>query len=422
MDNVVLGAGISGMATYWANPECHIYEAKNEAGGLCGGFEIDGFRFDNAVHLSFTDNQLVRSIFDQVPYYIHSPESSSWYRGMWLRHPAQNNLYPLPVETKIKAIKGFVNREDLTDVTNFEQWTRSGYGDWLYENLFRPYNEKYWCTKLEDLGIDWIGKRIYRPSLDEVLYGSYTNDTPNTYYAKEMRYPKIGGYRAFIQPIIDDAINRERLHLNKDVCRISIRDKVIYFTDGTNIKYDGLYSSIPLPQMINLIDEAPIELKGQARSLECTGVVLVSIGFKRFIEFDKMWFYFYDTDIMAARAYMPSIKSKANTPEGHSSVQFEIYYNTKDDVPNREDCIANCIYAMEKIGMAKESDISCVDYRVLSYGNVIFKKGTEETARHLIQWEKKVGITPIGRFGEWKYYWSDQAFMSGYNAAKERER
>ncbi len=28
-------------------------------------------------------------------------------------------------------------------------------------------------------------------------------------------------------------------------------------------------------------------------------------------------------------------------------------------------------------------------------------------------------IIPIGRFGHWDYLWSDQAFMSGYEALKQ---
>jgi hypothetical protein len=30
---------------------------------------------------------------------------------------------------------------------------------------------------------------MYQPSIDEVLFGAMTSQTPNTYYVKEMRYP-----------------------------------------------------------------------------------------------------------------------------------------------------------------------------------------------------------------------------------------
>ena len=48
-------------------------------------------------------------------------------------------------------------------------------------------------TDLEGMGTAWIGDRIYQPTLDEVLLGTYMGETPNTYYAKKMYYP-IGRY------------------------------------------------------------------------------------------------------------------------------------------------------------------------------------------------------------------------------------
>lgn len=61
---VTLGAGMAGLGTYYANPtQTVIYEKAERAGGLCSGFTVNGFRFDQAVHLSFTENVLVRKIF-----------------------------------------------------------------------------------------------------------------------------------------------------------------------------------------------------------------------------------------------------------------------------------------------------------------------------------------------------------------------
>ena len=90
-----------------------------------------------------------------------------------------------------------------------------GYGEFLYENLFKLYNEKYWQTELDRMGVEWVGNRFYQPSIDEVLYGSYTDETPNVYYASEMRYPKKGGYFEFIRSIAEDAEKQNKLHFNK---------------------------------------------------------------------------------------------------------------------------------------------------------------------------------------------------------------
>ena len=415
--DVILGAGMAGLGAYYANPQSVIYEKMQLPGGLCSGFEIDGYHFDQAVHLSFTNNETVRSVFNKRKYFIHKPESKSWYHEKWLKHPAQNNLFPCNVEDKIDAIKSFIERKTQNDSSNFEEWTKSQYGEWLYKNMFLPYNQKYWCIDLKNLGTNWIGNRMYRPTLDEILNGAFTDETPNTYYAKEMRYPENGGYIDFVKEIIDEANKSENLFCGKEVKKIDIVNKIVTFTDGEQIYYDCLFSSIPLTEMPKLVTDMPEEIKISISRLEYTCVAIVSIGFNCRLDFDSMWCYFYDDDILAARAYMPSIKSPNNAPEGKSSIQFEIYFNSKDTCPDMEKCIDNCKYALEKTGIARESQIQLIDFRVIPFGNIVFKHGTEEIAEHATLWLRKKDIMPIGRFGEWKYYWSDQAFMSGYEAS-----
>lgn len=415
MKKIILGAGIAGLGAYHADNNAEIYEASDHTGGLCKGFEINGFYFDQAVHLSFAKDKVVRDVFDLVPQHFHHPLPYIWYKETWLRHPAQNNLYNFSPQFKIDAVKGFIERKGRENVQDFKEWLIGGYGEFLYENLFKLYNEKYWQTDLDKMGVDWIGNRIYQPDIDEVLYGSYTDETPNVYYASEMRYPKKGGYFEFIRSIAEEAEKHGKLHFNKRAVRIDTTAKKVLFSDGTSEKYDRLYSSVPLPEMVKMIDNAPQDIAQKAQELEHTGIALVSIGMKK-TDFEKFWFYIYDLDIMAARAYMPSVKSPENAPEGYSSIQFEIYFSSKAKAPKEDQAVENTLYALEKLGIAKCSDVLFNDYRVMPYGNVTLLKSTEKDLPKITEWVKNQGVTPIGRFGEWKYLWSDQAFLSGYNA------
>ncbi len=112
---VVIGGGISGIsAGYHVREKGHdatVYEKDSEWGGLCNNFTIDGFRFDKSVHLSFAKSKYVQDLFkkstnNQIN--IHKPEAFNYYEGAWVRHPAQNNLFPLPTEVKVAAINDFV--------------------------------------------------------------------------------------------------------------------------------------------------------------------------------------------------------------------------------------------------------------------------------------------------------------------------
>lgn len=106
------------------------------------------------------------------------------------------------------------------------------------------------------------------------------------------------------------------------VIKVDYNANRVFFEDGSNIGYDKLYSSVPLPEMVNMLDGVPMDIAQMVQEFEHTSVVLVSLGLKA-VAIRKFWFYIYDTDILAARAYMPSEKSIFNVPEGFSSIQFE---------------------------------------------------------------------------------------------------
>ncbi len=414
MNNIILGAGISGFGAWYADNDAVIYEKDDQAGGLCGAINIQGFHFDKAVHLSFSKNDLVRELFSKTTkFYEHHPIPKSWYHDIWMQHPAQNNLYPLTAEEKSEAIIGFINRDQSLPDDNFRDWNRKRYGEYLWEHFFKPYNSKYWDIDLGTLGCDWIGNRIYQPSIKEVLYGSYTDETPNTYYAPEMRYPENGGYYAFIKAIVDRAEDGGKIHYNHKAVKIDIKNHIVVFDNGTEVKYDELYSSVPLPQMLTMINDVPDKFSDTGK-FDYTGVAIVSIGLKK-SNIRQMWLYIYDEDLMAARAYMPSVKSPNNTPGNTESIQFEIYFSSKKDAPTEEDAVENCKRALERMGVANKEDILFTDYRILPFGNVVLKNGDEEYAKSIVSWLNSINIHSIGRFGRWEYLWSDQAFLSGYN-------
>ena len=79
---------------------------------------------------------------------------------------------------------------------------------------------------------------MYQPSIDEVLFGAMKSQTPNTYYATEMRYPVRGGYRAFFEHITVDL----DIKLEHRVIAIDIDNKLVSFENGKQVTYENLIS------------------------------------------------------------------------------------------------------------------------------------------------------------------------------------
>lgn len=414
MAMMILGGGVAGIsAAYHAqqvNMQYQLYEARASLGGLLDNFAVEGYRFDHAVHLSFTQSEYVRSIFDQTDFYTHAPDATCFDAGVWLKHPVQNNLYPLPAEEKVRLISSLIQRNHSNDPQDYYQWLLHQYGQAISDQYPARYTRKYWGCNPEQLSVNWIGNRMRRADIDEILLGAMTNDTPNGYYAKSMRYPKIGGYKAFLQPMLSqvDAM------LNCAAVEIDLEQRWVKFSNGQQQHFEYLLNSIPLPKFIRLCRDVPSTIRQAADALWATELHLVSVGFKSAEIVKDLWFYIYDEDMLAARAYSPSIKSPDNVPQGTSSLQFECYFSRyKPFQLTPSQLCENVVQTIEKMKIASREDIACIDYRAVPYANVVFDHGMEVRRDAIQQFLLQKGVIGIGRFGEWDYLWSDQSLLSG---------
>lgn len=417
-NTIILGAGISGLGAAYSlrqKGETPLVLEKDETyGGLCGCFTIDGFTFDRFVHLSFAKDERVLNIFNTSAKRIitHIPNPYNIYNRKWIKHPAQNNLYPLSAEEKSLIIKDFLSRPNNVEtdkIDNYEQWLRIQFGNYFAEHFPMKYTKKYWMCEAKELETRWVGQRIYQPSVEEVIKGSQTADTPVTYYAKEMRYPASGGYRQFFSLLAEGT----DIRYGKEVTNIDTTKKTVKTSDNTTYHFTRLISTLPLNLYPSLMPGMPEDIKTAARMLKATSGYHVSIALKTKDIPPYLWWYIYDEDILAARVYSPSLKSPNNAPEGCSSLQMEVY--CAENAFTEQELKERTVGKLIEMGIIKEEDILFTHIGFEAYANVIFDKNIyvcrEKVRKYLIS----QGIEPIGRFGEWGYLWSDQSLLSGLN-------
>jgi len=420
---LIIGAGIAGLA---AAKSClekqkhfHVLEANSKLGGILRNFKINEFTFDHAVHLSFATENEVRKEFDKAPYHELEPKARNIADGLWFKHPIQNNLHPLNVAEKVECISKFLNRPDY-DESSFKTWLISQYGDKIAQKYHIRYNQKYWDTDLSSMSTDWIKNRLRQPDFLEILEGTYQERASNDYYIQSMRYPDTGGYQAFIGPLINQVLPHSAL--GDPVVKIIPSKKIVITKSGRQICYTTLISTIPLPLYCKLIEELPQAIADDCRKLKWTTVDLTSVAISYEMDF-PLWFYIYDKDVFAARCHSPSKKSKNNAPEGCSSIQFEVYTSQKiedfdkiEKTHSKQNQIDNAKNFLQTQFGIHEGDIRFVDFRTLKFGNVIFQHDTSSSVENIREWLSDRSIQTCGRFGEWAYLWSNQAFLSGLNA------
>lgn len=415
-NNVILGAGIAGISAAYhlkqKGENSVIFEKYNDWGGLCGFFEIDGFRFDRFVHFTFAKDEKIAELFAKSsPLYAHPPVSYNYWRGCWLKHPAQNNLAPLPIEEKVKIIDSFVNRlrKDVAEISDYAEWLRVQYGDYFAENFPFAYTRKYWGVEAKQLETKWVGNRLHVSPLPEVLRGAFAEQQENFYYTKFMNYPKKGGFRS----IMNECRKGLDIRLNKKAVRIDTAAKQVEFADGTVENYDNLISSLPLPEIIKMISDVPENVQNAAKQLRWTCGYQVSLGFNRPDVAKYLWFYIYDEDVPPARVYSPNLKSPDNAPDGCSSLQAEIFFANGAKVVDKNIILQKTVEKLKEICQFNDSDVVVKDIRFEPYANIIFTPEIYESRKVVREWLQAQGIKTIGRFGEWDYLWSHQAFESG---------
>ena len=419
--NVIIGSGVAGLAASHALKEkgedSVIFEQDKTYGGLCGSFCIEGFTFDRFVHLSFAKKEpaasdlFARSCPDMIR---HTSNPFNIYKGKWIKHPAQNNLFPLEEWEKERIIEDFRKRPTVFDAPkNYEEWLRIQFGNYFAENFPMKYTRKYWMKESYELRTEWTGGRFYQPSIDEVIEGSKTADTPITYYSKEMLYPVKGGYKMFLRGMTEEA----NIRYESRVSKIDVTNKILYVGDKKEpIKYESLISSMPLPAIIEIVDNVPDMVRDAARKLEATCGYHVSIALKGNNIPPYLWWYIYDEDNLSARVHSPSLKSPNNVPKGCSSLQMEVY--CRQGEYTEQEIIDKTVGKLVEIGVINADDILFTHLGYEHYANVIFTEPIYESRKIVRDWLSSAGIETIGRFGEWDYLWSDQALVSGLNIAK----
>jgi protoporphyrinogen oxidase len=424
---VILGGGMGGFGAanqlHELGIKARLYDQRPRPGGLTSSFGSgDGFIFDEGVHISFTKSERVKELFASSVdnrFETGNVYCNNYWNGYWIKHPAQVNLHALPTDLKIACIRDFIeaNRVEEPVIENYEQWLLASYGPTFANTFPMVYTRKYHTTDAANMTTDWLGPRLYKPNLDEVLRGALEHEPLDVFYVSEFRYPSEGGFEGFMRGLFPKA----EVHNNHEVRSINVRERQIRFGNGEQTSYDKLISSIPLPRLIPMISDAPQDVVEAARRLACSQVVVVNIGLNRPVVSKAQWSYFYDEDIPFARVSYRANLSPNAVPPGCGAFQAEIYFSDKYRPlkGSHEDCIEPTIDALIRCGLIESrSEIVHKSSTWLPFGNVIFDHDRRLALDIVHGYLDDVGIAYCGRFGVWGYIWTDAAFLSGEKVAR----
>jgi protoporphyrinogen oxidase len=425
---VVLGSGMGGFgAAYRLHTEGvtpMMYDKNSYYGGHTTSVQYEtGFIFDVGPHISFTKDPRIQDLYaesvDQLYESIEIKLTNYW-QGHWPLHPVQLHLHGLPEETIVKVINDFVEERQSPErpVKNYADWLYASYGRTFAETFPMRYTRKYHTTPAENMSTDWLGPRMYRPDLEEMLRGALSASAPShAHYVTNFRYPSEGGFNRYLNKFLPMG----NLQLNHELVSIDPRTQQLAFSNGVVAQYDALVSSVPLPDLIRMIQGAPADVVDASRRLACSTCILVNIGVDREDISSAHMTYFYDEDICFTRLGFPHMLSSRNAPPGAGSIQAEVYFSDKykpfSGAP--EDWIEPVIRDLRRCGLLRDSDtILSRKAMFLKYANIIFDLERADALKKVQAYLDDLGIARCGRYGEWGYLWTDDAFKSGELAAE----
>ena len=424
---VVLGTGMAGFGAAYRLNRAGITPVMYDRNGYYGGhttsFRYDtNFVFDQGPHISFTKDPRIQDLFaDSVDqrYETVQINLNNYWRGYWPRHPVQLHLHGLPEEVIVKVIADFVKERQGPErlVRNYADWLLSSYGRTFAELFPMQYTQKYHQTSADNMTTDWLGPRMYRPSLEEVLRGAIAPSSPHVHYITHFRYPSEGGFVSYLKKFVPLG----NLKLNHELVSIDPRTRKLSFANGFVAHYDALISSVPLPDLVRMIQGAPHDVLDASRRLACSTCVLVNVGVNREDLSNAHMTYFYDEDICFTRLSFPHMLSATNAPKGTGSIQAEVYFSEKYKpfTGSPEDWVQPVISDLRRCGILRETDrILCSKAMLLRYANIIFDLDRSVALETVHSYLDDVGIAYCGRYGDWGYMWTDESFKSGERAAE----
>ncbi len=426
MNNVIIGGGISGIAAaleFESKGEPYILlEKSNALGGHCSSYVFEDCTFDEGPHISFTkDSQVQSFLWRENDNYISEPQISNFWGGYWIPQPVITNLVFLPFAIRLKILLSFLFRPRRGTIENYQEWSFRSFGRYYACNFVDRYTRKYWTLEPREMSTNWIEKRIYSPKFREVFYGAFSkkrySQRKKHHYVQKFVYPHQNGFQEFVNRLAEQLKTKESLTLNAEVISINFQSRQILLSNGENVDYENVISTMPLPRLIealNLPDDHPILIA--SKQLRSTHLTLVDLVCDVEPLINAHWTYIYDEKFLTTRLHFPFKLNPNSCPKGIFSIQIEIYGNTQN--VRDDDLIERIISELQILGVISKKPTKSQVKRI-EFANVIFDHQHSIAKREILPFLRELGIHTAGRFGNWDYSWSDDAFISGAISARE---
>ena len=422
---VIIGAGPCGLGAAWelaklGEEDFTVFESASIPGGLSSSHtDSFGCTWDIGGHVFHTAIPYAKEVFQQI---MHD-DDFTYARNAFVT--VNNTLIPYPVQLHADALPGVLRtqceqelkklKQWKTPAASFYEWIMRSFGTTLADIFFIPYNEKMWTYPLRDMSAPWVKTRI---ALQTDVAKKNTWGTNETFSVC-----KVGG----IGTVWNRMAKRLAPHIvyNKTAIKIDADTKHIFFSDGTQVEYTYLLSTMPLTALTAMItSHTPLP---DTNGLMSCGIASIGIGIRGPKSADMKtshWIYVPQRDVPFFRVSVYTNYSATYAPTGVWTILAEVSYeNHRKPLPY--DVVEQTIQGLQTLGyITKKDTIVDKDVVLAPYAYPIPTPDRDAIVSRSITALTAYGISSRGRFGSWKYETGnmDHAFMEGITWAREMKR
>lgn len=425
---VILGAGLTGLSTaYHLEQEgCNdylIFEKEATPGGLCRSVTVQGCTFDYTGHLLHSNDATTRPLVEMClgkdNITIQQRNSFIHLNGIQTPYPFQMYLHGHSPALIAECIQGFIQRTtSQRQPKMFTDWVEHAFGKGFGKYFFYPYQRKIFSYSPRLLTAGWTGRFVPKTDLVSIIQGALTPTSNNSIgYNATFLYPHKGG----INTLITGLAQRLTRQIHTEFCatRIDTQKKIIYFSNGHTEPYDKLVSTLPLDELLYLLEGTHTHsLHNAAQHLLCTSVLNNNLGIQGSSLPNASWIYYPENTPTWYRMGFPHTFSEYNAPKGVQTIYTEVSYIKQPRNLNlafsRIEKEVTRFFNIEKEAIIARAPL------FLRHAYVIYNTWRDaHVPRILKRLQDDYTIHSIGRYGAWKYASMQEALTDGKTTAND---
>ncbi len=425
MSTIILGAGVTGLAAASVSGAA-AYEATDSPGGICSSYYVrpgdstrlsaaptdgEAYRFEiGGGHWLFGGSEVVLEYLARLaPLRRYDRRSSVFFpaESRYVAYPLQNHLAALGPDVASTALAEMALPARPT--RTMRDWLLVNFGPTLSELFFLPFHELYTAGLFDRIA----PQDAYKSPVDFRLAArGALGHSSAVGYNTSFAYPVDG-----LDGLARRMAAKSTVHYAKRATHIDTHARRVRFSDGSEVSYDTLLSTLPLNQTL-----AMTGLTINSEPDPFTSVLVLNIGARRGSRCPlDHWLYlartgagfhrvgFYDNvDV----AFLPR---SARERHDRTSIYAERAYvggkkPTPEEIRDYAAQVTRELQTWEFIGATEVVDPTWIDvaYTWSWPGSGWARQATSALA--------SVGVFSVGRYGRWVFQGIAESIAEGFTA------